>query len=205
VSAGSQSAGRGQRGKIWESNAHENVMVSFLVKEPGDITTLSWLNHAAALAVVDVLYALGISNSAIKWPNDVYVGERKIAGILIDNVVNEGNVKYAVVGVGLNVNQRKFGEYKATSLSLVQGESHDTGNILHLLYDAFYKRITENSKSLLEEVNTKLYKYKKNVTFELDSRKVEYEIYGIHPTGNLLVKSAEKLIQLEHHKVKWIH
>jgi biotin-(acetyl-CoA carboxylase) ligase len=57
---------------------------------------------------------------------------------------------------------------------------------------------------LLEEVNAKLYKLGKNVTFERDNRMEEYQISGIHSSGNLLVKNGEDITQLEHHKVKWI-
>jgi len=204
VSAGSQSAGKGQRGKHWESKPHQNTLVSLLVSDPGDVASLSWLNHAA-LAVADVLNKMGVKNSSIKWPNDVYVGERKIAGILTENIVADKRVRHGVIGIGLNVNQRRFEEYKATSISLITGEEHNTVDVLHELYDSFYQRITENSSSLLEEVNAKLYKLGKNVTFERDNRMEEYQIYGIHSSGNLLVKSTEDIIQLEHHKVKWIH
>jgi BirA family biotin operon repressor/biotin-[acetyl-CoA-carboxylase] ligase len=205
VSAGSQYAGKGQRGNHWESSPHQNILVSLLVSDPGDVASLSWLNHAAALSVVDVLTKMGVKNSAIKWPNDVYVGERKIAGILTENIVSDKRVRYAVIGIGLNVNQRRFEEDKATSISLITGEEHNTVDVLHYLYDSFYQRITENSSSLLEEVNAKLYKLGKNVTFERDNRMEEYQISGIHSSGNLLVKNREDIIQLEHHKVKWIH
>ena len=205
VSAGSQSTGKGQRGNHWESSPHQNILVSFLVSNPGEVVSLSWLNHAAALSVVDVLTKMGVKKSAIKWPNDVYVGERKIAGILTENTVAEKRVRHAVIGIGLNVNQRKFEEYKATSISLITGEESNTVSVLHELYDSFYQRITENSTALLEEVNKKLYKLGENVTFETNNRIEEYEICGIHASGNLLVRSAKDIIQLEHHKVKWIH
>jgi BirA family biotin operon repressor/biotin-[acetyl-CoA-carboxylase] ligase len=205
VSAGSQSAGRGQRGKYWDSAPNQNILVSLLVSDPGDLAQLSWLNNAAALALVDVLEKNGIKNSRVKWPNDVYIGDRKVAGILTENVVSDKRVKYAAVGVGLNVNQRTFGDYRATSLSLVTGEEHNLIDVLHSLYDSFYKRIAENKDLLLEEVNARLYKLEKNVTFEKDNRMVEYEIKGILASGNLLVKKESNLIELEHHKVKWIH
>ena len=85
VSALSQTAGRGQRGNTWTSNAGENLMFSIVLKTPVLMAEDHFaLNEIAALSVADFLSTYGIK-AEIKWPNDIYVGEKKICGILIEN------------------------------------------------------------------------------------------------------------------------
>ena len=85
VFAGKQTAGRGQRENTWESEPFANMLCSFLVKNVGTVSDLSKLNNAAVLAVVQALQGVGLTQVQVKWPNDVYVKDQKIAGILIEN------------------------------------------------------------------------------------------------------------------------
>lgn len=108
VWADRQTHGRGQRGNIWESEAGANITMSVLVL-PHDFPAAAQfcISEAAALAVVDALARFGIE-AKVKWPNDIYVGDKKICGILIEHAVIGRNVARSVLGVGLNVNQLAF-------------------------------------------------------------------------------------------------
>ncbi|MFT4996178.1 MAG: BirA family biotin operon repressor/biotin-[acetyl-CoA-carboxylase] ligase [Flavobacteriales bacterium] len=204
VTAAVQSHGKGQREKVWESKPYDNILASFLVNKPGSFNDLSKLNYVAALAVVDCLQNAGIAHVAIKWPNDVYVADKKIAGILIENSLTAQEVKNAVVGIGLNVNQVQFASFNATSMALETAKTWDATQVLHQLYDTFYYYLKQDLSKLLLSVNELLFKKNEPVTFEQDGRMMEYKIKAVLANGNLAVLLNENQIELEHHKVKWI-
>lgn len=108
VRAEAQTAGRGQRGNSWESAPGRNLTMSAVVKPHGLVPIEQFsLSEAVALAVADTLIVYGIP-AKVKWPNDIYVGDRKICGILIENAVAGREILHSICGVGLNVNQEEF-------------------------------------------------------------------------------------------------
>lgn len=121
IMADEQTNGRGQRGASWQSEPGKNLMFSLYVepkKLKADQQTI--ISHCVCLAMVKVLQKKGVE-AEIKWPNDLYVNNRKISGILIENSLKNGKVSASVIGVGLNVNQKTF-ETNATSLINEIGE-----------------------------------------------------------------------------------
>lgn len=115
LSALEQTAGRGQRGNTWSSNAGENLMFSIVLKYDSDDSYRGRLeahdqfilNEIAAISIVDFLRLHDIQ-AQIKWPNDIYVGSRKICGILIENSLRGKWLSSSIIGIGLNINQRNF-------------------------------------------------------------------------------------------------
>lgn len=115
LSALEQTAGRGQRGNTWTSKAGENLMFSIVLMLSSDASgrvhlearNQFALNEIASLSVIDFLRVHGIQ-ARIKWPNDIYVGSRKICGILIENSLHGKHVSSSIIGIGLNINQRNF-------------------------------------------------------------------------------------------------
>jgi BirA family transcriptional regulator, biotin operon repressor / biotin---[acetyl-CoA-carboxylase] ligase len=203
VYAGSQTEGRGQREKIWSSEPFANMLASFLVSESSKVEDIYKLNNAAALAVVDVLQQVGLQQVSIKWPNDVYVKDNKIAGILIENTFASGTLKHTIIGIGLNVNQKQFSGFTATSILNEIGHKQDVISILHNVYDAFYYFIKQDKSSLLLAVNQLLYKQNESVTFDLGERTALYQVERILANGKLRVRDQESTKELEHHLVKW--
>ena len=122
-----QTAGRGQKGNRWESRAGENLTFSILLK-PEAVSAVEQfiLSQIVALGLVDYLAAEGVS-ATIKWPNDIYAGDRKICGTLIEPTLSEGRVAAAVAGIGLNLNQQSFDPSlpNPTSLTLQTGKAYD--------------------------------------------------------------------------------
>ena len=133
VSALSQTAGRGQRGNTWTSNAGENLMFSIVLKSPALMAEDHFaLNEISALSVADFLSTYGIK-AEIKWPNDIYVGEKKICGILIENSFRGKMISSSIIGIGLNINQRNFNVNLPNPTSMVlclqnQGTRHKHHN-----------------------------------------------------------------------------
>ncbi|MFW6226834.1 MAG: biotin--[acetyl-CoA-carboxylase] ligase, partial [Bacteroidota bacterium] len=105
---GFQEEGKGQQGNRWESNSGENLLASWILYprflEPRQQFSLSVIN---SLAIIDLLNEFGVQGR-IKWPNDIFTGNKKIAGMLIENSIEGSYLLFSVIGTGLNVNQTVF-------------------------------------------------------------------------------------------------
>lgn len=142
VTARAQLAGRGQRGNSWEAAPGENLTFSYLLRPAGIAPQEQFvLSQAVSLAVVDVLsqYAEGFS---VKWPNDIYYHDSKIAGILIEHTLSEGKIGRTIVGIGLNVNQLSFLSDAPNPISLreITGMQYDLDELLQRLLEATSRR-----------------------------------------------------------------
>ncbi len=108
LSALEQTTGRGQHGNKWSSQAGENLTFSIIVKDFRiKANEQSAISQATALSLTDLLESHGIS-ARIKWPNDIYVRDEKICGILIENSLKGQEIDWSIIGIGLNVNQLTF-------------------------------------------------------------------------------------------------
>lgn len=128
VTAGMQTAGRGRFDRVWESGPNLNLLVSYILFPQRDITEWGGLSLLSGISVVDSIRSAAGLYAHLKWPNDTLIRENKVSGILIETGVEQG-LPWAVIGIGINVNQSKFPEalrIPATSLCL---ESHSTHRI----------------------------------------------------------------------------
>ncbi|HHW99918.1 MAG TPA: biotin--[acetyl-CoA-carboxylase] ligase [Acholeplasmataceae bacterium] len=118
-----QTLGQGQFGRVWESNYNENLLFSLLIKKdlPFVVKDANPIFVSAILAMLD---EFGIEAS-FKYPNDIQVGGKKLAGILIETKFSGPNVDYVIVGIGLNVNQTEFNAPNAVSLKNILGKDFD--------------------------------------------------------------------------------
>jgi BirA family transcriptional regulator, biotin operon repressor / biotin---[acetyl-CoA-carboxylase] ligase len=138
IRANIQTAGRGQRERVWESKGHENLLFSFLIKD--NTISSTQLLMSTALTLKKILDDLNIYAS-IKLPNDVYVGKFKIAGILIENILLKDQA-YKIVGVGLNVNEDLSSkDFLATSLKTLTKKNYKVEHILTAFIDHFNRLV----------------------------------------------------------------
>ena len=112
-----QTAGRGQTGNGWESEEGKNLLCSILLPPRQNLFEL---NVITSVAVHRMISKLGISELTIKWPNDIYWRDKKVAGILIENAIIGNEVKYSIAGIGLNVNQIEWFSNAPNPVSLKQ-------------------------------------------------------------------------------------
>lgn len=123
IAATFQSAGKGQRGNSWESAKGKNLTFSIVLK-PTHISSEGQfaISQFVSLAIVNYLEKRGLK-AKIKWPNDIYIGDKKICGILINNTINRDKVSSTIIGIGLNLNQTKFvsNAPNPTSIKLEKG------------------------------------------------------------------------------------
>ena len=160
VSALEQTKGRGQRGNRWSSQPGENLTFSLVVKDFRiKANEQSAISQATALSLVDLLSRHEIK-ARIKWPNDIYAGDEKICGILIENSLKGSEIDWSIIGIGLNVNQTAFPEDlpNPTSMKLCTGNSnpYNTREILEEfmgIFTGYYKEYLNGNGALdrLEE------------------------------------------------------
>lgn len=158
VTAGKQTAGRGQRGNTWQSQEGKNILATIVLHLPKVAAQEQFsLSQAAATATRDMLRSIGI-DACIKWPNDIYAGVCKIAGILIETDLSGSDIEWAYIGIGVNVNQEVFEvmDRLPTSAKLLTGKEHNTEELLHLLVCNFMKQYMQPSTALREEYFTSL-------------------------------------------------
>ncbi|MDE5793417.1 MAG: biotin--[acetyl-CoA-carboxylase] ligase [Muribaculaceae bacterium] len=127
VTAYSQTAGQGQRGNSWEAEPGKNLTFSIFYRPLGLPPMAQFaMSEAVALAVVDFLVGHGVE-AKVKWPNDIYVGDNKICGILIRHSIMGAYVSYSVIGVGIDVNQTQFLSDAPNPVSMKQitGKTYD--------------------------------------------------------------------------------
>jgi BirA family biotin operon repressor/biotin-[acetyl-CoA-carboxylase] ligase len=130
IVADSQTAGRGRLGREWHSPAGKNLYFSCVLRPDLPATQVPPITLCAGLAVCEVVNSLG-ATASIKWPNDVWVGEKKLAGVLTEMSTRSQKVDSVIVGVGLNVNQTEFPpQLAATSLRLETGKEHERSGLL---------------------------------------------------------------------------
>jgi BirA family biotin operon repressor/biotin-[acetyl-CoA-carboxylase] ligase len=195
VTAGHQTAGRGQRGNTWSSNAGENLLLSILVR-PGEALEVKKqfiLSQAIALAVHDAMKRYGI-DTRLKWPNDIYVGKRKLAGILMELDYSGTFVEQAIIGIGLNVNQEKFPPMDRTPVSMKILRERDIvlDDVLATILDRFEHYYNElrfgNRDALAAKYDERLLGINAQHTFIDKNGKFEAIIKGVESDGRLLLQ-----------------
>lgn len=130
-----QTAGRGQAGNSWESEAGKNLLFSTILRYEGIHAASQWrLSMLVAVALWDTLANyLPKERLAIKWPNDIYFGDKKLVGILIENNLSGQYVGYSIVGIGVNVNQIEWLSNAPNPISMkeITGEDYDVEKLMN--------------------------------------------------------------------------
>jgi BirA family biotin operon repressor/biotin-[acetyl-CoA-carboxylase] ligase len=195
VCAREQYAGKGQRGNSWLSQPRANLTFSILF-QPKFLAASEqfWLTKALALGVAETVFPLVPHASVkIKWPNDIYVDDRKIAGILVENILESSGIKYSIAGIGLNVNQDSFDPVltNAISLKLLTGKSFDLAVCLQNIcvsIEKFYLKLRDSHHKELDGLYHKLL-YKRGILSRFSIKGVPFEgtIKEVSAQGHLLI------------------
>lgn len=195
VVATSQSKGRGLGQNKWHSEPGKNLTCSFvLYPEFLDASNQFYISKIISLAVAD-LVSLYTDKVSIKWPNDIYVEDKKIAGLLIENSIERNSIKSSIAGIGLNVNQKDFqsGIPNPVSLFNITREKHDLEEILESLTNILEYRYSLLKNRELDVIDENylnlLYRYKKYALFEVKGKRVAGSIEGVEPTGELIFRN----------------
>ena len=193
-----QTAGRGQRGHVWHSPEGENLTFS-LVLEPGFLPVREQflLSEAVALSLTDTFAVYGI-DTRIKWTNDIYAGDRKIVGMLIEHSYSGPTLARTIVGIGINVNQTAFDPALPNPVSMTQlaGRTFDRDEVLETFLarcENRYGQLEAGETDLLQQAyRRRMYRLGERHRYRIPGRgEVEAIIEGVRPTGELLLRHAD--------------
>lgn len=193
-----QTRGRGQRGHSWSSVEGRNLTFS-LVVEPHflPVGEQFLLSEAVALSLTDTFHAFGI-DTRIKWTNDIYAGDRKLVGILIEHHYSAARLGRTIVGIGINVNQEEFDPSLPNPVSMIQltGKTTPREEVLDTFRAAFEKRYLQlesgDTAALQDDYRRKMYRLDEMHTFELpDGERIRAEIRGVRASGELILSHED--------------
>lgn len=189
-----QTAGRGQKGNSWESERGKNLTFSILLHPnhipPGKQFILSQL---ISIAIVGVLKKYD-RHFTIKWPNDIYWKEKKIAGMLIEVDLTGSSLSNAIIGIGININQRHFKSDAPNPVSLTQitGKEHNLSELLEKILDSIvdeYNKYTpDNEEEIRQKYMALLFRNKGVYPYLYGEEIFNASIEGIEPNGQLILK-----------------
>jgi BirA family transcriptional regulator, biotin operon repressor / biotin---[acetyl-CoA-carboxylase] ligase len=191
VLAEEQTAGRGRQGRACTAPPGRDLTLSIIVRAAGEVLTL--LPLTAAVAVCEACERSAPVECAVKWPNDVWIDERKVAGILIEARPQEG---WAVIGIGLNVDttQEELGQDlrdSATSLRIATGGEVARESVLRALLERLADRLAEGRDQLLPAYRERDALYGRGIAWTAGTRRLEGEARGVDEEGNLVVFTAD--------------
>lgn len=192
-----QTSGRGQMNNAWHSEPNKNLTFSLFTRfKTLSIEQQPYLNFAVSLAIFEVLKKMSVPDLAIKWPNDIMSGNRKICGILIETTFTQHRIKNTVIGIGLNVNQKSFPASlpKASSLKSILNREFDLSKILGDLGEAIRLQIDALEHQKFDQVHGKYlsHLYKKDVPTAFKDERSQLFFMGmiktVSPSGRLRIQ-----------------
>ncbi len=198
VVAKNQISGRGQKGNVWESENGKNLTFSIYIKPNVLVHHQFLISKTISLGIIQFLENLGLNNLIIKWPNDIYCENQKIAGILIENSIKGNKINNVVVGIGLNVNQVNFiSENNPTSLSIQLGGDvslEDKLNELLFFIEKQYMLLkSSNEAKINSEYLDYFYWLGELKSFKINNEIIEGIIIGVDSIGKLQVEINNKI------------
>ncbi len=205
-----QTLGKGQRGKSWESLPGENILLSVVFQPAPVFFSLPFLfNALIANTCRQFLEKFHPGDLTIKWPNDLYIGDRKAGGILIENSYSGKAWKWSVAGIGMNINQETFSPEIKNPVSVrnITGFRYDVVSLANELHQLLLEKINGISVSaiphILDQYNSHLFKRNRLIRLRKQNIVFETTLTAVNEHGQLL--TADRIArQFEFGEVEWI-
>jgi len=207
-----QTSGKGQRGKTWLSSKNANLTCSVILY-PTFLQAAEqfYLNMAMALAMKNAVSSLIDIPLMLKWPNDLFVNNKKTGGMLIESSISGKYTQHNIIGFGINLNQTEFdGVPHATSLKMLTGKEFSAEQLLHdLLRQVEWNYLLLKQRKFEEirsDFNAVLYKKGMNATFSMsDNQTLEAQIVGVDTEGNIMLNTQDgTIMRFQHHQIRMI-
>jgi len=196
-----QTKGRGQVGTIWSSEPGKNLVFSvFKDLEELQIELPFSVSMIVSLSILESLNGMDIPKLSIKWPNDIMSDNKKICGILIENVIKKNKLNSSIIGIGLNVHQKNFKSLpNASSLKLVTKKNYNLDELLIVILNKLKFNFSQNHLNL-ENLKKKyeLELYKKNISAKFKNAKgslFQGTIQGVSKLGKLIVLADNGILE----------
>ncbi|MEJ7692102.1 biotin--[acetyl-CoA-carboxylase] ligase [Daejeonella sp.] len=212
IMAEKQFAGRGQTNNIWLSEERKNLTFSVLLNPSFlRVDQQFELNKAISVALNDVLKMYAGNDALIKWPNDSYIGNKKVGGMLIENIVTGNKIRHAIVGIGLNVNQTDFPISLKNVTSLKQGlhKDYDLSVLLGELCGAIEARYLQLKAGRQEKITSdymdRLYLINQWAAFKTANGVLTGKIIGVSSSGQLEMETPDGTVFFNNKEVEFIN
>lgn len=197
-----QTKGRGQMGTEWSSQTSKNLMVSVFK----DVSHLYlefhyFISIVVSLSILEALNTFNIKNLKVKWPNDILSENKKIGGILIENVINQTKINATIIGFGINVNQTEFDHLpQASSMRLISGRVYNLDEVLQAILsklEYYFKKLEQKQFEVLKTAyENHLFRKDKPSTFSDENGQLfSGYIKGVSNTGNLQVMVEDNIVK----------
>jgi BirA family biotin operon repressor/biotin-[acetyl-CoA-carboxylase] ligase len=196
VIAEEQTAGKGRLGRSWEANRGENLTFSILLRPKVSPEAINLLPLSVGVAIAEAIERLTRLKVECKWPNDLLLNGKKVAGILMESSMKENTVDFVVVGVGLNVNQTQFSpnlQARATSLKLESKQEIDRARlfkeILASLEANYYAGLKTEFKSVMSSWLRRTPMLNKPIVISQQGTIISGFVRGLSPDGGLVLQT----------------
>lgn len=207
-----QFAGKGQRGNIWKSEPGKNIITSILIYPHFlRIDQQFTLSCAICLGIFNWLKTKTDQKVQIKWPNDIYVNDQKIIGVLIENTIKGNKIATSIIGIGININQTSFGDTQhITSLKSItkQEETYHIQSLATELYqflDIEYKRLkNQDQDQQLLAFNQNLFRRDEMKKYMVNETEIEGKIIQVLSNGLLQVLIANEIKEFNLQEIKYV-
>lgn len=212
IVTGCQTQGRGQRGNTWEAAPNQNITLS-VIFHPGFLTVQQqfFLNICTSLAVLDLVQDFFPEKSThfkVKWPNDIYYGNKKLGGILIENTIRGHLIQHSVLGIGLNINQVSFSQPNPVSFRLISGQHFFLEQVVEKLLEKLESRYLalRQGKFELLKINylQQLFRYQEVHDYRIGEDVVKGIILGIDSQGRLSVQIGDRIRSFDFKEISFI-
>ncbi len=205
-----QTAGKGQRGNSWEAEEGKNLTFSLIFKPSFlKVSQQFYLNIISSLAVRDTVAHFLQTDLKVKWPNDIYLGNKKIAGILIQNTIKKDSIGATIIGIGLNVNQEVFSDKKAISMKGFKGTEYSTEEVLNTLLEyieAYYLKLRELRFTALNQAYLNhLFRFKEEHFFKTAQETFSGTLIGVGDDGRLIIHTEKGLKLFNFKEVEFLN
>jgi BirA family transcriptional regulator, biotin operon repressor / biotin---[acetyl-CoA-carboxylase] ligase len=206
-----QTQGRGQRGNIWQADAHKNITMSILLNP--DFLKASeqfYLNMVVSLGVFDALEGILGVGLKIKWPNDIYFDNNKIGGILIENGIQGNNLSSSIIGIGINVNQAEFERANASAIKSILLSENDVeiGPIIEKIFEEiekyYYVLKNRDFDFLKNKYLNQLFRIAEWHPFKAGNHIFNGKILTINEQGKLELETVEGLQSFDFKEIEFV-
>lgn len=204
-----QKDGKGQYDKKWDAEVGKNLLFSIILQPKLTIEKQFLLSKAVSIGLKNYFDSLSVGEVRIKWPNDILVNGKKLAGILIENSINGTRIKSSVIGIGLNVNQLNFNYYvrPATSLAMLSNKSYSLDETLVAVLNSIksaYSLMHASPNKLDEVYIQSLYGIGQPMNFEDKNGKFIGVIINVLKNGRLQLNHNGKLKEYDLKELKFL-
>ena len=210
VSADFQPKGKGQDDNKWESAKGQNILMSILVNPDFLLAEDAYqISRWVSISMIEYLKGKGLGKLKIKWPNDIYVDRKKLAGILIQNAMAGVHLTKSMIGIGLNLNQLKFVSNAPNPVSVKQitGSTYDISKeigVLKGILQKNYSKLKQNPQYIIRTYHHLLYQLSENRSYKIRNKVVQGNIQGVNQFGQLILAQKEGVFEYDIKEIKFL-